>query len=194
MLLATTATAAQPTKESIFLYYWQDSSGHIVRTRFGGCWHTSLWEPGMAECPAAAEPLVIEDKPKVVKVVVEETDFFDFDKAVLKPEAILKLGRLVDLVESPAQFSNIRVFGYTDRIGTDDYNMALSKRRAEAVRDFLVSQDHIAADKIEVTAMGKKNPRVTCQGVHGNQQLISCLGHNRRVEVFLTFEKTERGN
>ena len=146
----------------------------------------------MPDCPAAAKPLLIT--PKILKLVVEATDFFDFDKATLKQDAITKLSKMAGLVNNSSQITSIRVLGYTDRIGTEEYNMKLSQRRAESVRDFLVSYDHIDTNKIEVVAMGKKNPRVTCEGVRGKQQLISCLEHNRRVEILLSFDKEQLDN
>ncbi len=194
MLLTTNGISAQSNSDSIFDYYWQDGSGKILRTGSGGCLHTPQWQTGMSDCPAAALPVVVETQPKVVKVVIEETDFFDFDKSELKQDAITKLTRLVQLVEKPDQFSNIRVVGYTDRIGTDEYNVSLSKRRAESVRDFLVSQNNVSQGKIEVTAMGKSNPRVMCDGAYDRTELIDCLAHNRRVEIFLSFEKIELSN
>lgn len=187
------SVSAQPAGlTSIFRYFVQDDAGQIVRTGSGGCLHTIEWEPTMPDCPPAAEPVVVATAPRVVKVVVEESEFFDFDKSVLEPQAQAKLGRLAELVQRPAQFDHIRVLGYTDRIGTDAYNMGLSQRRAQAVRDYLVSHDQIPASKIEMIAMGKKDPRVACEGVHGSQALIKCLAPNRRVEVYLTFERVER--
>ncbi len=101
---------------------------------------------------------------------------------------------LAEHVDNNSQITGIRILGYTDRIGTDEYNMILSKKRADAVRNQITNRLNISEDKIEVVAMGKKNPRVTCEGVHGKKLLIDCLGHNRRVEVFLTLDKVLADN
>lgn len=155
----------------------------------GCCWHTREWTQDMPDCPPSAEPIVISTAPKVVKVIVEETDFFDFDKFELTSDAKEKLGLMVKLVARPGEIENIKVMGYTDRIGTDDYNQSLSLKRAQAVHDYLVDKDQIPDNKVEVIAMGKKDPRVSCAGVHGSSAIISCLAPNRRVEVYLTFSQ-----
>ena len=77
----------------------------------------------------------------------------------------------------------VLVTGHTDRIGTQQYNQKLSERRADAVRDYLVSKG-VPSDKIETLGMGKTQP---VPGVVCNQkalkELIACLAPNRRVEV-----------
>jgi len=75
------------------------------------------------------------------------------------------------------------VTGYTDRIGTDEYNDALSLVRASTVRALLVGQN-MQAQQIRAVGLGKKNPVVTsCEGEAATPQLISCLQPNRRVVV-----------
>jgi len=173
--------------------YVKDGSGKIVRTGSGSCMHTSEWQQGMFECPPVILPVVIEfidAHPKVVKVIVEGTEFFDFDKAELKDGAKTKLIKLADMIKKPEKVAHIKVYGYTDRIGSDEYNLTLAKKRADSVRDFLVGQNQISSDMVEVIAAGKKNPRVTCENVHGKKQLINCLGANRRVEILLTYDLT----
>ncbi len=77
----------------------------------------------------------------------------------------------------------VLVTGHTDRIGTQEYNQKLSERRADAVRDYLVSKG-VAKDKIETLGMGKTQP---VPGVVCNQKnfkaKIACYPPNRRVEV-----------
>jgi OOP family OmpA-OmpF porin len=77
----------------------------------------------------------------------------------------------------------VLVTGHTDRIGSQAYNQKLSERRADAVRDYLVSKG-VPRDKIETLGMGKTQP---IPGVVCNQkalrELIACLAPNRRVEV-----------
>ena len=75
----------------------------------------------------------------------------------------------------------ILVSGHTDRLGTEAYNQNLSVRRADAVRDYLVSKG-VPKDKIESIGMGEKQPVVQCD--HKNRkELIACLQPNRRVDV-----------
>jgi len=86
----------------------------------------------------------------------------------------------------------VLVTGHTDRIGSQQYNQRLSERRADAVRDYLVSKG-VPRDKIETLGMGKTQP---VPGVVCNQksqkELIACLAPNRRVEVEVKGEGTTR--
>jgi OmpA-OmpF porin, OOP family len=75
----------------------------------------------------------------------------------------------------------VLVTGHTDRLGTDAYNQKLSMRRADAVRDYLVSKG-VDKAKIETIGMGEKQPVVQCDQ-KGMKALIECLQPNRRVEV-----------
>ena len=80
----------------------------------------------------------------------------------------------------------VLVTGHTDRIGSQAYNQKLSERRANAVRDYLVSKG-VARDKIETLGMGKTQPvpGVVCNQAYPKERkaLIECLAPNRRVEV-----------
>jgi OmpA-OmpF porin, OOP family len=77
--------------------------------------------------------------------------------------------------------------GYTDRIGSDAYNLKLSQRRAAAVKTYLVSKG-IPADKIYTEGKGKANPvtGTTCNKIGGpqngsNKKLVDCLQPDRRA-------------
>lgn len=102
--------------------------------------------------------------------------FFDYDDHGLSDlsetaidEAVAKAKELGDV-----EFS---ITGYADRRGTEDYNMKLSLRRAEAVKDAMVARG-IPADRISVAARGESDPRVeTADGVAESE--------NRRVEIII---------
>jgi len=120
----------------------------------------------------------------VQKITLASKALFDFDKAVLRPdgkaaidsEVISKLG-LVQKLEL------VLVTGHTDPIGTQQYNQKLSERRADAVRDYLVSKG-VPKDKIETLGMGKTQPvpGLVCKQKNF-KELIACLQPDRRVEV-----------
>jgi OOP family OmpA-OmpF porin len=73
------------------------------------------------------------------------------------------------------------VTGHTDRIGSAEYNLKLSKQRADAVRDYLISKG-VDRTKIETIGMGEKEPVVQCNQKE-MKALIACLQPNRRVDV-----------
>jgi OmpA-OmpF porin, OOP family len=104
------------------------------------------------------------------------TVYFDFDKAVINAEGKQVINQVLDdaKMHNP---SSISVVGHTDLTGTEEYNMALSLRRADAVRTALISGG-VAADKITVAGRGMSEPAVpTPRGVRERR--------NRRAEITL---------
>ncbi len=89
-------------------------------------------------------------------VNVGDRVFYDFDKFNLKPEAQRSLERQAAWLK---RYPNIRVLvaGNCDERGTREYNLALGERRANAAKNFLVSQG-IAADRIRTISYGKERP------------------------------------
>ncbi|HWC01030.1 MAG TPA: OmpA family protein, partial [Bryobacteraceae bacterium] len=83
---------------------------------------------------------------------------FDFDKSTLRPENRELLSRLAGILLASHGFS-LYVYGYTDDIGTDEYNLGLSQRRAQAVRDYLVHAG-LPSEIISAKGFGKSSPRV----------------------------------
>jgi outer membrane protein OmpA-like peptidoglycan-associated protein len=73
-------------------------------------------------------------------LIVNMSDvLFDFNKYTLKPEAREKLAKVSGILLAYPNLK-LQVEGYTDNIGTDEYNQKLSEERADSVRDYLVSQ------------------------------------------------------
>jgi len=99
---------------------------------------------------------------------------FDFDKANIKPECRDILNRIAGIMMTLKGYT-IAVYGYTDDVGTRAYNLQLSQRRAEAVRDFLV-QAGISATVMSTKGFGKSDPRVP-----GDSEQARAA--NRRVEI-----------
>ena len=99
---------------------------------------------------------------------------FDFNKAEIKPQYREILNRIAGILLAFQGFT-ISVYGYTDDIGTQAYNLKLSERRAEAVRDFLVKAG-ISKTIIKTKGFGKADPRV-----QGDSE--EARAANRRVEI-----------
>ncbi|MFO6421447.1 OmpA family protein [Hylemonella sp. W303a] len=103
--------------------------------------------PAPTPAPAAAapkpetkpQPDVVLTSPVGVKQVETVTVFFDFDKSELKAEAIASLDALAAKAKGRTVEATI-VVGHTDSIGTPEYNLKLSVRRAEAVKTHLTAQ------------------------------------------------------
>jgi len=181
------------------------------------CWRTGYWTPAMAtvECdpdlvpkapappaappmtppapPAPTPPAPPPPGPGVQKITLATKALFDFDKAVLKPEGKAAIDtEVVNKLKDVNRLELVLVTGHTDRIGTQAYNQKLSERRANTVRDYLVSRG-VARDKIETLGMGKTQPvpGVVCEQKN-LKELIACLAPNRRVEVEVKGEIVKR--
>jgi iron complex outermembrane receptor protein len=115
--------------------------------------------------PAAQTPMAA---PKSYLV------FFDFNKSDLTPQAVSIVNQAASNA-GPAHVTQLTVTGHTDTVGSDAYNMRLSKRRAESVAAQL-EKDGIPSSEIEIVAKGKRDLLVpTKDGVKEPQ--------NRRVQI-----------
>lgn len=83
-----------------------------------------------------------------------------------------------------AQYDSILVTGHTDRFGKTAYNQRLSERRANAVKDYLVSRD-IPANRIKAVGVGKAQPVTKARDCPGGRtpKVFACLQPDRRVDV-----------
>ena len=108
---------------------------------------------------------------------------FAFGKANLKPQAQSVLDGIYGEI-AQVKSADVKVAGYTDRIGSDAYNQKLSQKRAETVANYLVAKG-VSQNAISATGYGKANS-VTgnkCDAVKGRKALIACLADDRRVEI-----------
>ena len=122
--------------------------------------------PPPAPAPAPA--------PQVQKITLDSKVLFDFDKAVLKPEGMAAIdSQVVGKLAQVQKLEVVLVTGHADRLGSDAYNQKLSERRADAVRNYLVSKG-VDKAKIETLGMGEKQPVVQCDQKN-RKELIACL-------------------
>jgi len=134
--------------------------------------------PAPTPAPAAAKPKRCD---ATATFGTDET--FEFDKSVLKPAAMAKLDRdVVAKLPQCAKVELILVSGYTDRLGSQQYNQKLSERRADAVKAYLVKKG-VDASKIDTMGMGKTLQIKSCPDGKDRKALIACLAPNRRAVV-----------
>jgi outer membrane protein OmpA-like peptidoglycan-associated protein len=100
--------------------------------------------------------------------------YFDFDKATFKTESYNELNKLEAMLRENSNIT-VEISGHTDGIGTKDYNLYLSRKRAEAVKDFLTKKG-IDARRIKAVGYGKSRPLVS------NDDELEGRELNRRVE------------
>ncbi|MCR9071312.1 MAG: OmpA family protein [Alphaproteobacteria bacterium] len=141
----------------------------------------------MENLRAAMEPTVATTEVTTTfEEVAREVVYFDFDSDAITPDAQVKIDALVAEMRT---LQNITLFitGHTDRAGSNEYNQALSARRAANVRAELERQGMTTGDveDMEIDARGEQNPAVeTADGVR--EPL------NRRVEIVAQGAVTER--
>jgi outer membrane protein OmpA-like peptidoglycan-associated protein len=122
--------------------------------------------------------LATRDTPRGLVVTMAGV-LFATGKYDLRPEAQIRLARLAGIVSSHAGL-NLQVEGYTDNVGSEEFNQKLSEQRAEAVRNFLIQQ---GVDQRTITAkgFGEARPVADNSTAAGRQK-------NRRVEIIVSGE------
>ena len=129
------------------------------------------------KCPNTRPGAVVDlDGCEVESVITLEGVHFDFDKATLRPEAIVILNNAAGLLASHERVV-VEVAGHTDSRGSEQYNQGLSERRANAVRDYLVSKG-VNASRLTARGYGELQPVATNDTDEGRQA-------NRRVELIV---------
>ena len=91
------------------------------------------------------------------KPVVIDNIFYDFDKAVLRDESKAALDEMAQIMRDNPNIT-IEMASHTDRVGSDEYNIGLSQRRAKSVIDYLISVG-IKADRLQWQGYGKSRPK-----------------------------------
>ena len=198
MLIASAALATAAGAQTID--NWKNGSNELVWKNGTNelCWRDANWTPATAApgcdgalaapapapaaapaapaAPAAAPaaPAAKPAAPTSSKVTYAADAFFDFDKAVLKPEGKAKLDDLASKVKA-INLEVIIAVGHTDSVGSDAYNQKLSIRRAEAVKAYLVSKG-IDKSRVYTEGKGEKQPVADNKTKEGRAK-------NRRVEI-----------
>jgi len=201
MLIATAALATVAGAQSVD--NWRSADGTTWKNGTNElCWRDANWTPAtaavgcdgaivVAAAPIAAPaPVAPKAAPAPVaatsaptpapqpvvptKVTYASDAFFDFDKAVLKPEGKAKLDDLVGKVKG-INLEVIIAVGHTDSVGADTYNQKLSVKRSEAVKAYLVSKG-IEKNRVYTEGKGEKQPVADNKTKEGRAK-------NRRVEI-----------
>ena len=200
MIVATVAIVApmssvfaQATTAPDRIDNWRNVDGNVWKNGTREyCWRDNFWTPAtaladcdgalkpvVAEAPAVAPPApapaaVIAPVPSSEKVTYAADAFFDFDKAILKPEAKTKLDDLVSKTKE-INLEVIIAVGHTDSVGSDAYNDKLSVKRAESIKTYLTSKG-VEANRVYTEGKGKKQPVADNKTAEGRAK-------NRRVEI-----------
>jgi len=94
-----------------------------------------------------------DDNPKIGALIQ-----FDFDSADIKPTSYTLLREFAHALQRALSHAKIEIVGHTDNSGTEHYNLGLSKRRAQAIKAFLVSAYNIAENRLTIKFYGESQP------------------------------------
>lgn len=126
------------------------------------------------QCPNTPEGIVVDDKGCELKLTLHIN--FGFDQTAIDPEFKSELDKAAAFVRENEQAPYILLAGHTDSIGNEDYNQRLSVQRAEAVRQALIKDYGLDADKLVARGYGESRPVADNETEEGRYQ-------NRRVEL-----------
>ncbi len=111
--------------------------------------------------------------------------FFAFNESTLTPRSLRQLRIVAELLKQ--SHGKLNISGHTDDVGSEQYNLRLSEKRAEAVKAALVSFG-VGAEQITTHGLGKSQPRRAYKPGDTEQQIDYVRGENRRAEIYLDFE------
>jgi len=131
-------------------------------------------EKDMRNALGSSEAAAVSREGNLLAVTFKGDVTFDTNSAAVRPGLYSEIDRVAGVLKQYPD-TVIRVEGYTDSKGSDAYNMDLSKRRANAVKNLLV-QRGVAENRIEVVGFGETMPVATNDTEAGRQK-------NRRVEI-----------
>jgi OOP family OmpA-OmpF porin len=125
----------------------------------------------------ALEDIMLVEEGTITKVVAARVDnvLFDFDQSDIRPEFNEELDQLGKFMQTRPD-TYVVIDGYSDSLGSTEYNMLLSRRRAEGVADYLMNNHNIGSDRMVVLWYGKANPVASNETAEGRAK-------NRRVEM-----------
>lgn len=132
----------------------------------------------------AAPPVVKHEAPSS-PVTFNANMLFGFNSAVLSAAGVNELSNFADkIAQTNLNEKSIIIVGHSDRLGGNAYNQQLSLKRAESVRDLLVSKG-ISRQIIQVEGAGSYQPLVVCPGKK-SPKVVECLAPNRRIVIEFT--------
>ena len=133
-------------------------------------------EAEMQQALAAVEAASIQREQDILAITLKSDFSFDFDSAVIKPGAEDEIARIAAVLIKYPQ-TNISIEGHTDSKGAEEYNMDLSKSRAEAVKNSLIGRG-LTSSRLQTIGFGESKPVATNDTEAGRQQ-------NRRVRIVI---------
>jgi outer membrane protein OmpA-like peptidoglycan-associated protein len=156
----------------------RESSRLDARTREADAAHLAAANSEQQAAELQRQIDVLQAKPTDRGLIVTLGDvLFDTGKASLKAGATSNLNKLVTFLNEYSD-RTVLIEGYTDSVGSEDYNQGLSERRADSVKSYLAGQG-IGSIRLTASGKGESDPVASNDSAAGRQQ-------NRRVEVIIS--------
>ena len=127
--------------------------------------------------------LIVRETARETRVTLAADVLFDFDKAVIRPDATADLRQLAMLIRQKAH-GVVRIEGYTDAKGENSYNVRLSRQRAAAVQSWLVATERFPANTFSILGFGSARPVAPNTNPDGSDD-VAGRQRNRRVEIII---------
>jgi photosystem I P700 chlorophyll a apoprotein A2 len=129
----------------------------------------------VATVETALKDLGAEVTEEEVKMELPGDILFDFDKYDIRSDAREALGKVAVVIRAYSG-KQVLIEGHTDSKGSEDYNMKLSLRRADSVKQWMQEEENLKDTPFETKGWGETRPRATNETDEGRQK-------NRRVEI-----------
>ena len=149
-----------------------DERGQQIFDNRGNCVYTN-WDDATGQCGIRKELLVV---------------YFDFNRSGIRGSERQELNELVARLKEFNHVSGVSIVGTADRVGGDDYNVRLSQKRANNVKNYLSARG-VNVRGATVEALGESAPVTECGSDLRHSELVACLQEDRRVEVKLHYTR-----
>lgn len=149
-----------------------DGRGQQVFDSRGNCVYTN-WDDTTGQCGIRKELLVV---------------YFDFNRSSIRGNERQELDELAARLKEFNNIEDVSIVGTADRVGGDAYNVRLSQKRANNVKNYLAARG-ISVRGATVEALGESAPVTQCASDLKHSELVACLQEDRRVEVRLHYTR-----
>ena len=149
-----------------------DARGQQIFDARGNCVYTK-WDHTTGQCGIRKELLTV---------------YFDFNRSAIRSGERKELQELIARINEIGNVDSVSIVGTADRVGGDDYNVRLSQKRANNVKNYLAARG-VNVRGATVDAIGESAPVTQCGDDLGHSDLVNCLAEDRRVEVVLHYGK-----
>ena len=101
------------------------------------------------------------------------------------------MDKIANIINKYNGIRDVNVVGYTDQMGTDGYNQALSERRVKAVEKYLDERSRLDTQAAAIRGLGKSAALEQCKSIKKRAERIACMREERRVEIEFKYDEVK---